>query len=313
MGIGVLLALRTEGGVATLDSDRPDHHHPADFKTYDISPTVAYKNGPLRIGVGIQIGPVDGRSCRRTSARSALRTTTSAPTSAPAPGAGAATSASSTRRSRRCCSSARSTGAGEASTSTGTPPSPTCRRSTRTTLVNQPVSTKLHPPHTRRVRHRVAPDARAGPGRGLHLLQLAAVPGHRHHASRTPPSTPTRPKQWQPHLELPDRGRVHAERARPAAGRAPLRPDARAPPTPCFRTFPTRTVSTSRSAVPTAGARSASTRGYQYIMFFEQTSTDPYFPASYNVGRVRAEPRPSASRSRSDEFRRAPGVLEGEP
>ena len=27
----------------------------ADFKTYDITPTVAYKNGPFRIGVGIQI------------------------------------------------------------------------------------------------------------------------------------------------------------------------------------------------------------------------------------------------------------------
>jgi len=27
----------------------------ADFKTYDVSPTVAYKNGPLRIGVGVQI------------------------------------------------------------------------------------------------------------------------------------------------------------------------------------------------------------------------------------------------------------------
>ena len=102
-----------------LKVEWPEAWHPigrtiitsADFKTYDIAPTVAYKNGPLRIGVGLQIvratvqlqkdiGPLGDpehlrpRQPRRRHA-----------------GAGAATSASSTRSSRRRFSSVPSTGA----------------------------------------------------------------------------------------------------------------------------------------------------------------------------------------------------------
>ena len=150
------------------------------------------------------------------------------------------------------------------------------------TLKDQPVTPAHAPEHVGlRCRRRPIPelvlDAR------LQLLRLAAVPGHRHQVPRIRQLNTYEAKQWQPHLELPDRGRVHAQRARPAARRHALRHDRRARPTPCCRTSPTPTASTSASAARTAAARSASTPAYQFIMFFGGRATPRSYPATYNV------------------------------
>ncbi len=169
-----------------LKVEWPDAWHPigrtiitsADLKTYDISPTVAYKNGPFRIGVGLQMLRATVQLQKDIGPLGDPNTYVHANLGAGTWGWGGNLgiqyeAIEKTLQFSAFYRSQVKLNFDGTAAFTNVPPQ------YGSTLVDQPVSTSITLPNNVGFGVACAPHARARAGRRLHVHELAAVPGHR--------------------------------------------------------------------------------------------------------------------------------------